>query len=144
MKFEMTRRRYAGLFWLLLFAAYSVAALGVTVLDAGDEAYADLSQVAPVTVHASEDMRNLGAAQMAAMYRAQSGAPFASLTPGTTLRVVWPDGSSEYVVVTNPAASDGILPIPGTQRDAADRPLDAGRVAPVPRGDGVPTRPTPD
>jgi hypothetical protein len=123
MKFEMTRRRFAGLFWLLLFAVYSVAAIGLTVLDAGDEAYADLSKVAAVTVHASEDMRNLGAAQMAAAYRAQSGAPFASLAPGTTLRVVWPDGSSEYVVVTNPAASDGIVPIPGTQRDAADRPL---------------------
>lgn len=132
MKFDMMRRRSAGLFWLLLFAAYSVAALGVTVLDAGDEAYADLSQVAPVTVHASEEMRHLGAAQMAAMYRAQSGAPFSSLPPGTTLRVVWPDGSSEYVVVTNPAASDGIQPIPGTRRDAADRPVDAGPAASAP------------
>ena len=134
MKFEMTRRRFAGLFWLLLFAVYSVAAIGLTVLDAGDEAYADLSKVAPVTVHASEDMRNLGAAQMAAAYRAQSGAPFASLAPGTTLRVVWPDGSSEYVVVTNPAASDGIVPIPGTQRDAADRPLDGLRGEPPAAG----------
>ena len=141
MGFEVTRRRYAVLFWLLLFAAYSVAAIGVTVLDAGDKAYADLSQVEPVTVHASEDRRNLGAAQMAAMYRAQSGAPFASLTPGTTLRVVWPDGSSEYVVVTNPAASDGIQPIPGTQRDAADRPLDAGRAAPPAARAAAPARP---
>lgn len=123
MKYEMRRRRFAGLFWLLLFAVYSVAAIGVTVLDAGEDEYAGLSQVAPVTVHASEDMRNLGAAQMAAFYRAQSGAPFASLAPGSTLRIVWPDGSSEYVVVTNPAASDGIVPIPGTQRDAADQPV---------------------
>jgi hypothetical protein len=137
MKFEMTRRRFAGLFWLLLFAVYSVAAIGLTVLDAGDEAYADLSKVAPVTVHASEDMRNLGAAQMAAAYRAQSGAPFASLAPGTTLRVVWPDGSSEYVVVTNPAASDGIVPIPGTLRDAADQPVDGGRGEPPAAADGA-------
>ncbi|TYT26066.1 hypothetical protein FZO89_07235 [Luteimonas viscosa] len=123
MKYETRRRRFAGLFWLSLFAVYSVAAIGVTVLDAGEEEYAELSQVSPVTVHASEDMRNLGAAQMAAVYRAQSGAPFAALAPGSTLRIVWPDGSSEYVVVTNPAASDGVAPIPGTQRDAADQPV---------------------
>lgn len=116
MKLAMKRRRIGALFWVLLFAAYSVAAVGVTVLDAVDGRYEDLSQVSLVTVHAGEDARNLGAAQMAAVYRARSGAPFTSLPAGSTVRIVWPDGSSEYVVVMDPAASGGAVPIPGTQR----------------------------
>lgn len=118
MKWDMRKRRLAALFWILLFAVYSVAAIGVTVLDASEDRYAELSRVSLVTVQASEAQRSLGAAQMAAVYRAQSGAPFATLPPGTTVQIVWPDGSSEYLVVTNPAASDGTAPIPGTGRKA--------------------------
>lgn len=129
MKWNMRTRRLAALFWILLFVVYSVAAIGVTVLDASEDRYVDLSRVSLVTVHATEEQRSLGAAQMAAVYRAQSGAPFASLPPGTTVQIVWPDGSSEYVVVTNPAASDGTTPIPGTRR-SADAPLSNG-VAPM-------------
>lgn len=122
MKCDMRKRRIAALFWILLFAVYSVAAIGVTVLDASEDRYSELSRVSLVTVHASEEQRSLGAAQMAAVYRAQSGAPFASMPPGTTVQIVWPDGSSEYVVVTNPATSDGTAPIPGTRR-RADAPM---------------------
>lgn len=118
MKWDMRKRRLAALFWILLFAVYSVAAIGVTVLDASEDRYAGLSRVALVTMQASEEQRSLGAAQMAAVYRAQSGTPFATLPPGTTVQIVWPDGSSEYLVVTNPAASDGAAPIPGARREA--------------------------
>ena len=123
MKLGLRARRASTLVWLLLFAVYAVAAVGVTVFDAMDDGYDELSQVTLVTVHASEDMRRLGATQMAAVFRARSGAPFTSLPPGSTVKVVWPDGSSEYVVVVNPAASDGMRSIPGTRRDVEGREL---------------------
>ncbi len=109
-------RRY---FWALLFATYSVAAAGVMIDVVGDE-YRHLSQVAVTTVHSSEDMRISGAAQVAAVYRASSGAPFSTLPPGSTFKVVWPDGSSEYVMVVSPSSSAGTHPIAGTQNNAAD------------------------
>lgn len=118
-------RRLAAPFWILLFAAYGVAAVGLTVLDASEERYGQLSRVSLVTVAASEGERKLGAAQMAAVYRAQSGAPFASLPPGATVQIVWPDGSSEYVVVTNPAASDGAASIPGTRQTRDGQAIEA-------------------
>ena len=67
MKWDMRKRRLAALFWILLFAAYSVAAIGVTVLDASEDRYAGLSRVSLVTMRASEEQRSLGAAQMAAI-----------------------------------------------------------------------------
>ena len=126
MKPGMRPRGASALFWFLLFTAYSVTAVGVVVLDAGNDDYGALSKVSSTTVQATEEMRNLGAAQMAAVYRARSGTPFTSLAPGSTLRIVWPDGSSEYVVVSNPASSGGVRPIPGTQREAADDAADPG------------------
>lgn len=104
-------------FWVLLFATYSVAAAGVVIDVLGDD-YRELSQVAVTTVHSSDEVRMTGAAQVAAVYRAQSGAPFATLSPGSTFRVVWPDGSSEYVMVVSPSASAGVQPIAGTQQRA--------------------------
>ena len=135
MKLDMRKRRLAALFWILLFAVYSVAAIGVTVLDASEDRYAELSRVSLVTVRASEEQRRLGAAQMVAVYRAQSGAPFATLPPGTTVQIVWPDGSSEYVVVTDPAAADGITPGPD-MRPRDEEPL-PGQVPAVPLEDGA-------
>jgi hypothetical protein len=120
MKFRWWSPRASVLFWLLLFTAYAVAAVGIVVLDARNEDYGDFSKVATTTIHATEEMRNLGAAQLAAVHRARSGAPFTALPPGSTVRVVWPDGSSEYVVIVNPASSVGARPIPGTQRAADD------------------------
>ena len=54
MKWDMRKRRLAALFWILLFAVYSVAAIGVTVLDASEDRYAELSRVSLVTVQASD------------------------------------------------------------------------------------------
>jgi len=121
-------RRY---FWVLLFATYSVAAAGVMIDVLGDE-YRHLSQVAVTTVHSSEDQRMSGAAQVAAVYRASSGAPFSTLPPGSTFKVVWPDGSSEYVMVVSPSSSAGTHPIPGSQNaatDAVDATADASAQA---------------
>ncbi|RPE75791.1 hypothetical protein [Vulcaniibacterium tengchongense] len=116
-------------FWALLFACYSVAAAGVMidVLENGD--YAHLSQVAVTTVESSPEVRMSSAAQIAAVFRAQSGAPFSTLPPGSTFKVVWPDGSSEYVTVVNPAASDGVEPIPGSQRTAEQNRAEAAAKA---------------
>lgn len=127
-------RRLAFGFWALLVMAYAAMAASV-VVDALDEDYRGLSQVSTTTVESPRDRRNLSAAQLAAVYRARSGAPFASLPPGSTLKVVWPDGSSEYVIVVDPASSTGVEPIPGSQRRAdgqlLDAPHDLGDDAPV-------------
>ncbi|MDR0183815.1 hypothetical protein [Lysobacter arvi] len=104
-------RRY---FWVLLFATYSVGAAGVMIDVLADE-YRHLSQVAVTGVRSSEELRMSGAAQVAAVYRASSGAPFSTLPPGSTFKVVWPDGSSEYVMVVNPSSTAGTRPIAGTQ-----------------------------
>ena len=110
-------RRLAFGFWALLVVAYAAMAASV-VVDALDEDYRGLSQVSATTVESSRDRRNLSAAQLAAVYRARSGAPFAALPPGSTLKVVWPDGSSEYVVIVDPASSSGVESIPGSERSA--------------------------
>ncbi|BDU18046.1 hypothetical protein [Lysobacter auxotrophicus] len=107
-------RRY---FWVLLFATYSVGAAGVVIDVLADE-YRHLSQVAVTTARSSEDLRMSGAAQIAAVYRASSGAPFSTLPPGSTFKVVWPDGSSEYVMVVSPTSASGARPIAGTQSAA--------------------------
>jgi len=107
-------RRY---FWVLLFATYSVGAAGVMIDVLADE-YRHLSNVAVTTVRSSEELRMSGAAQVAAVYRASSGAPFSTLPPGSTFKVVWPDGSSEYVMVVSPNSSSGVHPIGGTQSAA--------------------------
>src|SRR5690606_41530430 len=82
------------------------------------------SQVARTSAQSPQDRRSLSAAQLAAVYRARSGSPFASLPPGSTLKVVWPDGSSEYVVIVDPSASGGVEPIPGSARGADGDALD--------------------
>jgi hypothetical protein len=104
-------------FWALLLGAYSVGAAGVMV-DVFGEDYSDLGQVAVTSVDSKDEQRSMSAAQIAAVYRAQSGAPFSSLPPGSTFKVVWPDGSSEYVMVVSPSSSAGVQPIPGTQTPA--------------------------
>jgi hypothetical protein len=115
-------------FWVLLFATYSVAAAGVMIDVVGDE-YRHLSQVAVTTVKSSQDVRMSGAAQVAAVYRASSGTPFSTLPPGSTFKVVWPDGSSEYVMVVSPSSSVGVHGLEGTQRVAADATADASAQA---------------
>lgn len=107
-------------FWVLLFVAYSVAAAGV-MIDALNDDYRALSQVAVTTVDSPTEIRMSGASQIAAVYRAQSGAPFSSLPPGSTFKVVWPDGSSEYVTVVSQASGTGVQPIPGTRQVAPEQ-----------------------
>lgn len=127
-------RKLAFAFWALLVVAYAAMAASV-VIDALDEDYRGLSQVSATTVESPQDRRNLSAAQLAAVYRARSGAPFAALPPGSTLKVVWPDGSSEYVVIVDPASSTGVEPIPGSQRTTEGAMLDAPVVEVVDRAE---------
>lgn len=127
MKNLLQAGRMKRYFWVLLFATYSVAAAGVVIDVLGDE-YRQLSQVAVTTVHSSDEMRMSGAAQVAAVYRASSGAPFSTLPPGSTFKVVWPDGSSEYVMVVSPASSSGVQAIPGSQQPSA-KPADGAASA---------------
>jgi hypothetical protein len=128
-------RKARRLVWVGVFAAYSVTAAGV-MIDAIADNYRDLSQVAATTISSSDETRSLGAAQIAAVYRAQSGAPFATLPPGSTFKVVWPDGSSEYVMVVSQAASTGIRPIPGTQRPAPEDVAGSGQLQLLPVSSG--------
>lgn len=100
--------------WVLLFVAYSVGAVGIMLIDTYEDRYRSLSQVKLTTVHADDDVRRAGASQVAAIYRAQSGMPFSTLPPGSTFQIVWPDGSSETVVVVDPASPVGTEPLTGT------------------------------
>lgn len=115
MKKVVAVRRIRMLFWASLFAAYSVAATGV-VIDVLGQDYSGMSGVAVTTAYSPLEKRIAGAAQVAAAYRAGSGAPFSALPTGSTFKVVWPDGSSEHVTVVNVFSSDGVQPIPGSQQ----------------------------
>src|SRR5690606_22503681 len=105
-------------FWALLFGAYSVTATGVMVHALVGTGHDGLSQVTVTTVDSSAEARIGGAAQLAAVYRAQSGAPFSTLPPGSTFQVIWPDGSSEYVTVVSQSSPAGLRLPPGTQLGA--------------------------
>ena len=108
----MTSRRVRFWFWVALFGGYSVAVAGVVVDAVGDH-YRRLSQVETTTVDAPEAQRQLGAAQIAALYRAQSDTPFRTLPAGETFRVVWPDGSSEVVRIVSQSDAHGARPADG-------------------------------
>ncbi|HYG06678.1 MAG TPA: hypothetical protein VD865_09735 [Stenotrophomonas sp.] len=105
-------------FWVVAFVAYSAAAVGIVLIDTADSRYQNLSQVRLTSVQSDEQARRLGAAQVAALYRAQSGMPFASLPPGSTFQIVWPDGSKETVTVVDPASSTGNELQAGSQQAA--------------------------
>lgn len=129
-------RRIRRCFWVLLFATYSVAATAVMV-DAlrGDE-YGQLTKVAETTIESPLHERREAAAQVAAVYRARSGVPLATLPPGSAFKIVWPDGSSEYVAVLDRGAEAGVLPIPGTQQAAnGDEPTHELRLVPTEGGE---------
>ncbi|MCD9029341.1 hypothetical protein LDO26_14160 [Luteimonas sp. BDR2-5] len=108
--------------WSALFVGYSAAVAGVMIDAIGDN-YRELSTVAETTTEAAPEQRQLGAAQVAALYRAQSATPLVSLPPGSTFRVVWPDGSSEVVRIVSQADAQGVEVVDGSQRDAAGLPL---------------------
>lgn len=115
----MTHKRFAqkakNWFWILLFVAYAALAAGVVIETTRPE-FRGLTQVSVVSVHSSEEIRSKGASQVAAVYRATSGVPFSSLPPGSTFKIVWPDGSSEEIVVGNPVSSIAARPLRGTQQ----------------------------
>lgn len=100
--------------WVVLFVAYSAGAVSLLLIDTYEDRYRNMSQVKLTTVHTNADVRRAGASQVAAIYRAQSGAPFSTLPPGSTFQIVWPDGSSETVVVVDPASPVGVEPVKGT------------------------------
>ena len=108
-------------FWVVLFVAYSAGAVGLVMIDTYDDRYRSLSKVQLISVKADADVRRAGASQVAAVYRAQSGMPFASLPAGSTFQVVWPDGSTETMVIMDPTSSLGVEPVRNTQITAADR-----------------------
>jgi hypothetical protein len=97
-------------FWLLLFVAYAAFAAGV-VIDTVSPKYRGLTRISVVSAQSPQEIRMRGASQAAAVYRATSGAPFSSLPPGTTFKIVWPDGSSEDIVVGSPVSSIGARPL---------------------------------
>jgi len=115
----MTHRRFAQKakkgFWVLLFVAYAALAAGVVVETTRPE-FRGLTQVSLVSVDSAEQLRSKGASQVAAVYRATSGVPFSSLPPGSTFKIVWPDGSSEEIVVGSPVSSIAARPLRGTQQ----------------------------
>ncbi|HEY0859821.1 hypothetical protein MUU77_02900 [Pseudoxanthomonas sp. F37] len=115
MKYKRTRPGSNLLVWSLVVVAYAAAA-ATLVIETRDPQYRDLSRIGHMTIHAPEDARRLGAAQVAALYRARSGTPFSTLSPGSTIKVVWPDGSAETVRITDPSSPLGVEPVPGTQQ----------------------------
>ncbi|NYZ62904.1 hypothetical protein [Luteimonas deserti] len=115
---KLTSRRVRFWFWVALFCGYSVAVAGVVVDAIGDHVRR-MSQVADTTAASPDEARRLGAAQVAALHRAQSATPFRTLPAGETFRVVWPDGSSEMVRIVSTTDAQGAAPVAGTARDAA-------------------------
>lgn len=115
---RMLPRKLRFWLWATLFVGYSVAVAGV-VVDAVGENYRRLTQVAKTTAGAPLEQRQLGAAQIAALYRAQSATPFLALPPGNTFRVVWPDGSTELVRIVSQSSPHGAVPVDGSQIEAA-------------------------
>lgn len=109
---------YGAKFWLMvaLFAAYSAAAVGIVMIDTAENRYRDLAQVRLTKVDSDEQVRRGGAAQAAAVYRAQSGLPFSSLPTGSTFQIVWPDGSTETMTIIDPRSQNGIVPVAGSQQ----------------------------
>ncbi len=96
---------------LLVFITYAAAAATV-VINALDLPYRGLQQI-PHGVEASREARAIGAAQLVAIYRARSGAPFSTLPAGTTVEVQWPDGSRETLRVVDPLSPTGVVPLQG-------------------------------
>lgn len=109
-------------FWVVLFVAYSAGAVGLVMIDTYEDRYRSLSKVQLTSVKAPEDTRRAGASQVAAVYRAQSGMPFSSLPAGSAFQVVWPDGSTETMVIVDPTSSLGVAPLKNTQVTAANAP----------------------
>lgn len=136
-----TSRRLRFWFWVVLLGGYSAAVAGV-VVDAIRDSYRRLSQVELTTTDAPESQRALGAAQIAALHRAQSDTPLRTLPVGETFRVVWPDGSSELVRVVSQTSDHGARPVPGSQiaADALLQPAAQPELQVMPVSTATPSR----
>jgi uncharacterized membrane protein YgcG len=77
--------------------------------------YKDLPAVQDVTIASDYEIRQAADTAVAGAYRARvpDGLP-----AGKTFKIVYLDGSSESVVITNPLSSLGATPIPGSQKSA--------------------------
>lgn len=106
-------------FWVALFFAYSAGAVGLLMVDTQEDRYRLLSKVELTQVQSAPETRTAGASQVAAVYRATSGLPFSSLPAGSTFQVVWPDGSTETMLIVDPTSPSGVRPVPGSQIPAA-------------------------
>jgi len=109
-------------FWVALFVAYSAGAVGLLMIDTQEDRYRRLSSVELTKVQSTPDARRNGASQVAAVYRAKSGMPFNSLPAGSTFQVVWPDGSTETMMIVDPSSPNAVRPVPGSQIAADPRP----------------------
>ncbi|ASR42637.1 hypothetical protein BEN78_03735 [Xanthomonas citri pv. mangiferaeindicae] len=142
MKQRAFSRRVRFWFWAAVFFGYSVAVAGVVVDAIGDH-YGGLAEVAETTIAAPPEQRRLGAAQVAALYRAQSPTPFRTLPPGATFRVVWPDGSSELVRIVSQSSEHGTQLVEGSQVGASGLPSTQTEVQVVPVSTATPARRAP-
>jgi len=119
----MTHKRFAqkakNWFWVLLFVAYAALAAGVVIETTRPE-FRGLTQISVISVDSAPELRSKGASQVAAVYRATSGVPFSSLPTGSTFKIVWPDGSSETIVVASPASSTGARPLEATRQPPSE------------------------
>ena len=133
MKDTRNMRRAKACFWLLLIGIYSVATADVVIDVIRGQEYRQFSAVAATSVHSPAQVRAAGAAQVAGIYRAHSGTPVSSLPPGSKFKVVWPDGSTEYVQVVSPISSAGTELLEAAQPDAqaSVTESDGGSVAEV-------------
>ena len=104
--------------WVGLLLAYSAGAVGVFLLDTHEDRYRSLSLVKLTTVQSPVEQRRAAASQSAAVYRAQSGMPFSTLPSGSSLQILWPDGSAETVLILDPASPLGSQPLEGSQISA--------------------------
>ncbi len=77
--------------WVVLFVAYSAAAVSIVMIDTADHRYQPLS-VKSTSVTADEQQRRHGASQVAAVYRASSAMPFFHLA----CRLDLPGGVAEW------------------------------------------------
>jgi hypothetical protein len=105
-------------FWVVLFVAYGAGAVGIVILDTMEDRFRELPKVQLTSVRSDKDVRRASASEVAAIHRAQSGMPFSTLQPGSTFQVVWPDGSTETVMVVSPTSTLGTEPMTGSQQDA--------------------------
>lgn len=95
----------------VLFTA-DVKAQSVSI-NAGSSPYSQVPAAQGVGIGSIVEIRIAALTALAGMYRATHGVQ--TLPAGTTFKVTWQDGSSEYATVISLFSSVGVTPIAGTQ-----------------------------